>query len=115
MKLSFYYVLTRTNELHIALEYVPKLRQFVDGGGTNETTDLCKAQRIEKQLAVRIALIGHGLKLDYLENLAALAWTILKEERTCTLIGEVQPHGNQHPRHHQRTARNHNVNGAVER
>ena len=37
--------------------------------------------------------LENDLKLDDLENLLILAWTLLKEECTSPLIGKVQPNG----------------------
>ena len=85
---------TRRNEWHVALHLVDELRQFVDGRRAHETTHRSQSVGIRQQVALRIALIGHGLELDDLEDIAVLTRTFLEEECPCPFVGKVKPKGN---------------------
>lgn len=84
---------TWTDERHVAFEDVPKLGEFVDGGGADETAYFGQALGVREELAVGVAFISHGLELYHLEDLGVLAGTFLKEEGSGSLVGEVEPGG----------------------
>ena len=81
---------TRSNHRHVALEHIPELRQFVDGCGAHKTPYFRQSPLIGKEVACRIALIGHGFELHNLENLAVQSRTRLEEKHTTAFVGESQ-------------------------
>lgn len=85
---------TGTDEGHVAFQHVPELRKFIDGSGAYETSHLSQTLSIREEIAVGVALVGHSLELDYLEDLAVLAGSFLEEECPCALVSEMQPEGN---------------------
>ena len=83
-----------TDEAHVALEDVPQLWQFVEGGRAYETADFCQAVRIGQKPSLRVAFVGHGLELDHMEYSAVFTGAFLSEESSRSLVGEMQPQGN---------------------
>lgn len=98
------------DEGHVAAKDVYQLGKFVDGGGADESTDAGEAVGVRQQVAVGVALIGHGFELDDFKNFAVQARALLGEERVappwrhitplpfrgglgrgCRFIGKVQP------------------------
>ena len=55
------------DERHIAFENVPKLGEFIDGGGADEAANFGEAVGVGEQLAVDVALVGHTLELHPIE------------------------------------------------
>ena len=84
---------TRSDQRHVSFEYIPKLGEFVDGCGADETAYFGQALGIGEEFAVGIAFIGHGLELYYLKDLGILAGTFLKEEGSGSFVGEMEPGG----------------------
>ena len=46
---------------------------------------------IGEQFAIGAALVGHGLKLDDLEQFAVFSGSFLEEEGTGSLVGDGEP------------------------
>lgn len=79
------------DEGHVAYEDIPELGELVDGGAAHELADLGEALRVGQEVAVGIALVGHRLELDHLEDLPSPARTLLVEEGSGSLIRYVEP------------------------
>lgn len=84
---------SRPYQRHVSFKDIPKLWEFVDGCGADETAYFGQALGIGEEFAIGIAFIGHGLELYYLEDLGVLAGTFLEEEGTGSFVGEVEPGG----------------------
>lgn len=82
---------TWADERHVALEDVDELGELIDRGGADEAAYLGEAVGIGEELALGIALIGHGLELDDLEDLAVLARALLVEQGSGTFVGDGEP------------------------
>ena len=82
---------TWANQCHVALEDVDELGELIDRGGADEAAYLGEAVGIGEELALGIALIGHGLELDDLEDLAVQAGAFLIENGSGTFVGDGEP------------------------
>jgi len=81
------------DEGHVALEDVDELWQFVDGGGADEASHGGEAPGVGEEVPLGVALVGHGLELDHLEDLGVLARALLEEEGAGAFVGEMEPDG----------------------
>ena len=81
-------------ECHVALEDVDELGELIDRGGADDAADLGEAVGIGKEVALGITLIGHGLELDDLEDLAVQTWALLVEQGSGTFVGDGEPEVN---------------------
>lgn len=82
---------TRADECHVALKDVDELGKLIDRGGADEAAYLGEAVGIGEEVALGIALIGHGLELDDLEDLAMKTRALLVEQGTRTFVGDGEP------------------------
>ena len=82
---------TWANQCHVALEDVDELWEFIARGGADEAAYLGEAVGIGEELALGITLIGHGLKLDDLEDLAVKTRALLEEKCSSTFVGDGEP------------------------
>ena len=82
---------TRPNQCHVALEDVDELGELIDRGGADEAAYLGEAVGIGEELALGITLIGHGLELDDLEDLAMKTRALLVEQGSGTFVGDGEP------------------------
>ena len=82
---------TWADERHVALEDVDELGELVNRGGSNETAYLGESDGIGEEVALSIALIGHGLELDDFEDLAVKTLALLVEQGSGTFVGDGEP------------------------
>ena len=85
----------RADQGHVADEDVPDLGQLVDGRGADEAPDARQALLVGQEVALGVALVGHGLELHYAEDFAVFAGALLEEEGAGALVGEVEPQGDE--------------------
>ena len=81
----------RSNQCHVALEDVEELGELINRGGADEAAYLGEAVGIGEELALGIALIGHGLELDDLEDLAMKTRALLVEQGSSIFVGDGEP------------------------